>query len=73
MSISVSGGNGYKKQWTFPSTTNYLSGKVDWIPRSETFTVPADAPGGLGGCIMPFVRYAVGRTWIDGVMLEEVR
>lgn len=73
MSISVSGGNGYKKQWTFPSTANYLSGKVDWIPRSGTFTVPADAPGGLGGCIMPFVRYAVGRTWIDGVMLEEVR
>ncbi len=73
MSISVTGGEGYKKQWTFPNTGNYLSGKVDWIPHSATFTVPADAPEGLGGCIMPFVRYAVGTTWFDGVLLEEVK
>jgi hypothetical protein len=73
MSISVTGGEGYKKQWTFPNTGNYLSGTVDWIPQSATFTVPADAPEGLEGCIMPFVRYAVGTTWFDGVLLEEVR
>ena len=73
MSISVSGGEGYKKQWTFPKTSNYLSGKVDWIAQSATFTVPADAPGKINGCIMPFVRYAVGTTWFDGVLLEEVK
>ena len=73
MSISVTGGDGYKKQWTFPATANYLSGKVDWIPQSGTFMVPADAPEGLGGCIMPFVRHAVGTTWFDGVLLEEVK
>ena len=73
MSMSVGDGAGYKKQWTFPSTANYLSGKVDWIPKSCTFTIPADAPEGIGGCIMPFVRHAVGNTWIDGVLLEEVK
>ena len=73
MSISVTGGEGYKKQWTFPNTGNYLSGKVDWIPQSATFTVPDDAPEWLDGCIMPFVRYAVGTTWFDGVLLEAVR
>ena len=72
MSISFSNSSGYKKSWLFPNTFNYLSGKVEWIHQSGEFTLPADAPADLSGCIMPFVRYAVGSAWIDGVLLEEV-
>lgn len=73
MSISFTGGSGYKKSWIFPNTFNYLSGKVDWIAQSGEFTLPADAPADLSGCIMPFVRYAVGSAWLDGVLLEEIK
>ena len=69
----MSNDKGYKRQWTFPSTANYLSGKVDWIPQTGTFTIPVEVPTGLKGCIMPHVRYAVGQAWFDGVLLEEVR
>ena len=72
MSFTVEGLDGYKKSWTFPTTFNYLSGNVDWIPLSSEFTLPADAPADLTGCIMPFVRHAVGTAWFDGVVLEEV-
>ena len=73
MSISFSNKAGYKKNWIFPNTFNYLSGKVDWIAQSGEFTLPADAPSDLSGCIMPFVRFAVGSAWLDGVLLEEVK
>ena len=73
MSFSVAGSGGYGKLWTFPKTFNYLSGTVDWIARSAEIQIPDDAPSGLTGCIMPFVRYAVGDAWFDGVVLEEVR
>lgn len=63
--------SGYTKHYAFPATVNYLSGKVDWIAQTVTFTVPADAPEGVTGCLQPFVRYAVGTTWFDGFLLEE--
>lgn len=73
MSVSLEGASGFRKRWTFPSTSNYLSGKTDWIVQSGTFTVPADAPERISTCLMPFVRGAVGSTWFDGFLLEEVK
>jgi hypothetical protein len=73
MTMSLSNSDGYKKSWLFPNTFNYLSGKVDWIAQSGEFTLPADAPADLAGCIMPFVRHAVGSAWVDGVLLEEIK
>ena len=73
MSISLSNKAGYKKSWSSSPTANYLSGKVDWIAQALEFVVPADVPGDLDVCIMPYVRYAVGSTWVDGVSLEEVK
>ena len=56
--------------WTFPDTCNYLSGRTGWTHRSVEFKVPDDAPAGLKGIVRPFVRYAAGHTWFDGVLLE---
>lgn len=64
--------DGYEKGLSFPQTFNYLSGAVDWIAQSATFTVPADAPADVTACIQPFVRYAVGTAWFDGFALEEL-
>ena len=60
----------HKYDWTFPDTCNYLSGRTGWTHRSVEFKVPDDAPAGLKGIIRPFVRYAAGKTWFDGVLLE---
>ena len=73
MAFNIAGPGGYKKGWLFPKTFNYLSGTVDWIAGSGEIEIPADAPSGLTGCVMPFVRYAVGDTWYDGVRLEEIK
>lgn len=73
IAVNLGGPNKWSKSWNVPGRLTYHSGNVDWIRQSTEFTVPKDAPLGTTCSIMPFVRWARGEVWFDGLLLHKVR
>ena len=63
----------WKKTFVFPSTMNFLSGKLPWIAQTFDFEVPKDMPVGTDAGIFLRIRGAKGDAWFNGVRLEEVK